>query len=463
MFRKILIANRGEIAIRIIRACKDMGIRTVAVYSTADQNALHTKLADEAICIGPEKSADSYLDMNRIISAAMATECDGIHPGYGFLSENADFADRCRENNITFIGPEGGVIRNLGDKAAARKRMIQAGVPVVPGSDGAVGSCREGQNIARKIGYPVLIKASAGGGGRGMRRVWEDHDFPALYHEAQNEAKSCFGNGDLYIEKLIENPKHIEFQILADSFGHIVHLGERDCSIQRKNQKLIEETPSRVIDDKTREEMGEVAIKAAAAGNYVNAGTVEFVVDANGQFYFIEMNTRVQVEHPITEMITGIDIVREQIRIAAGLPQEYRQEEIRFMGHAVECRINAEDAEQGFLPSPGHVDFVHFPGGSGVRVDSMLYSGCDVSPHYDPLVAKLITYGKTKLDAVRMMRRALEELVVNGIKTNQSLLYLIMYDPEFMKGTYDTGFLDRKLNSLIKWDRIYDELSETDR
>lgn len=463
MFRKILIANRGEIALRIIRTCMEMNIKTVAVYSTADADALHTKLASEAICIGPERSADSYLNMNAIIAAARASDCDAIHPGYGFLSENADFADLCEENGITFIGPSGDIIRKLGDKSAARQLMMKAGVPVVPGSKGAIGSVEEGMSLADEIGYPVLIKASAGGGGRGMRRVFERGDFRHLYEEAASEAEACFGNGELYLEKLILGPKHIEFQILADRKGNIVHLGERDCSIQRRNQKLIEETPSRALTPELRERMGAAAVKAAKAGGYCSAGTVEFVLGRDGSFYFIEMNTRIQVEHPITEIVTGTDIVREQIRIAAGLTLETAQSDIKLEGHAIECRINAEDPANGFRPCPGRVDFVHLPGGPGVRVDTALYNNCEISPYYDSLAAKIITFGRTRLEAVRIMRRALEELMIDGITTNESLSYLILHDPEFMRGEYDTGFIDGKLDSFVKWNRLYDDILDREK
>jgi acetyl-CoA carboxylase biotin carboxylase subunit len=458
MFRKILIANRGEIALRIIRTCKEMDIETVAVYSTADAEALHTKLATQAVCIGSERSADSYLNMNAIISAAEATHCDAIHPGYGFLSENADFADLCKKNGITFIGPSGDIIRKLGDKSAARSLMMQAGVPIVPGSDGALKNADEGEALAAKIGYPVLIKASAGGGGRGMRRVFHPEDFKTLYEEARSEAAACFGNGELYLEKLVLEPKHIEFQILADSRGNVVHLGERDCSIQRRNQKLIEESPSKALSQELRSRMGEAAVKAAKAGGYESAGTVEFVLGKDNEFYFIEMNTRIQVEHPVTEMITGIDIVREQIRIAAGLTLETKQSDINFSGHAIECRINAEDPDNGFRPSPGRINFLHLPGGHGVRVDTALYNNCEISPYYDSLAAKIITVGKTRLEAIRIMRRALEELMIGGITTNESLSYLILHDPEFMKGEYDTGFMDRKLDTFVTWNRLYDEI-----
>lgn len=460
MFKRILIANRGEIAVRIIRTCIEMDLETVAVYSTADKDALHVQIAMDSICIGPPKASESYLNMDAIIAAAKATGCDAIHPGYGFLSENADFADLCRKNGIEFIGPSGDVIRKLGDKSAARSLMIKAGVPVVPGSDGALESAEAGKALADEIGYPVLIKASAGGGGRGMRRVFEPEDFERLYHEAESEAVANFGNGELYLEKLILSPKHIEFQILADKKGNIIHLGERDCSIQRRNQKLIEETPSKALTADLRKRMGEAAIRAAKAGNYTNAGTVEFVLDKNNQFYFIEMNTRVQVEHPITEMVTGVDIIREQIRIASGMSLDLSQKEVKIKGHAIECRINAEDIMNNFRPSPGRINFLHLPGGRGVRVDSALFNGYEITPYYDSLAVKLIAYSKTRLETIRIMREALEEMAIDGITTNEILLHLILYDPDFMRGKYDTGFIDQKLDGFIKWDSLYDRISE---
>lgn len=463
MFKRILIANRGEIAVRILRTCMEMEIDTVAVYSTVDAEALHVKLSVDSVCIGSERAADSYLNMDAIVAAAVSMNCDAIHPGYGFLSENADFADKCRENGIEFIGPSGDVIRKLGDKAAARSLMISAGVPVVPGSDGALHSMEEGRQLASEIGYPVLIKASAGGGGRGMRRVFSPEAFDTLYKEAESEALACFGNGELYLEKLIQSPKHIEFQILADKKGNIIHLGERDCSIQRKNQKLIEETPSKVLTPELRKKMGEAAVNAARAGKYFSAGTIEFVLDKDNNFYFIEMNTRVQVEHPITEMVTGIDIIREQIRIAAGMTLDYKQDEVKLSGHAIECRINAEDTMHDFKPSPGKVTFLHFPGGRGVRVDSALYNGYEIPPYYDSLSAKIITFAKTRLEAIRIMRKALEELVIEGVTTNEILLHLILYDPEFMWGKYNTGFIDQKLEGYIKWDDLYDRISEQEK
>ena len=453
MFKRILIANRGEIAVRVFRACRELEIEPVVVYSQADREALHVQLAEQAYCIGPARSADSYLNVNAILTVAQAAGCDAIHPGYGFLSENADFADACEAAGITFIGPSGDVIRAMGNKAAARKLMQSAGVPVVPGSDGAVDTAEQARALADSIGYPVLIKASAGGGGRGMRRVDRVEDLPALFDAARSEAEACFGNGEVYLEKLILNPRHIEFQILADQQGNMIHLGERDCSIQRRNQKLIEESPSKALTPELRAKMGAAAVAAARAAGYTNAGTVEFVLSSEGAFYFIEMNTRIQGEHPVTEFVTGVDLVREQLRIAAGLPLSLSQEEVRQSGHAIECRVNAEDPRQDFLPCPGDIGFLHLPGGPGVRVDSALYSGCTLSPYYDSLCAKVIVHAPTRLEALRKLRRALEELVIEGCPTTADLCYLICYHPGFMTGRYDTGFLDTHLNELLNWDR----------
>ena len=453
MFKRVLIANRGEIAVRVIRACRELEIETVAVYSTADEGALHVQMATRSVCIGPARAADSYLNQEALITAARATGCDAIHPGYGFLSENPDFADLCEQNGLKFIGPSGSVIRRMGNKAAARALMQKSGVPVVPGSDGPVRNVKQASALAEAIGYPVLIKASAGGGGRGMRRVDRAEDLPALFDAARSEAEACFGNGEVYLEKLILNPRHIEFQILADQQGNIIHLGERDCSIQRRNQKLIEESPSRALTPELRAKMGAAAVAAARAAGYTNAGTVEFVLSSEGAFYFIEMNTRIQVEHPVTEFVTGVDLVREQLRIAAGLPLSLSQEEVRQSGHAIECRVNAEDPREGFLPCPGDIGFLHLPGGPGVRVDSALYSGCTLSPYYDSLCAKVIVHAPTRLEALRKLRRALEELVIEGCPTTADLCYLICYHPGFMTGRYDTGFLDTHLNELLNWDR----------
>ena len=451
MFRKLLIANRGEIAVRILRACREMDIDSVAVYSTADEDALHVQLAEESVCIGPPRAVDSYLNQDALLTVAKAAGCDAVHPGYGFLSENAAFADACRDAGLIFVGPGGDVIRKMGDKAAARKLMQEAGVPVVPGSDGLVRTVEDARRVAERIGYPVLIKASAGGGGKGMRRVYAPDELEPLFHEAAAEARANFGDDSLYLEKLILNPRHIEIQILADRFGNVIHLGERDCSIQRRNQKLLEESPSHALPQSVREQMGEAAVKAARAAGYENAGTVEFVLAPDGSFYFIEMNTRIQVEHPVTELVSGMDLVQEQLRIAAGLHLRRTQEQIRPAGHAIECRINAEDPAHDFAPRPGRAEFFHFPGGPGVRVDSCLYNGCEISPHYDSLVAKIIVHAPTRLGAIRRMRRALEELTMAGLTTNAGLLQQILYHPAFVRGGYDTGFLDQHLDELLDW------------
>ncbi len=453
MFQRVLIANRGEIAVRIIRACRELGIDTVAVYSSADSDSLHVQFATESVCIGPAKAADSYLNINAILTVAKQTGCDAVHPGYGFLSERSDFARQCTELGLTFIGPFGDVMDKMGNKSAARELMIANGVPVVPGSDGALETAEAAMAVAETIGYPVLIKASAGGGGRGMRRVDRPEDLAAKFEEARAEAVACFGNGELYLEKLILNPKHIEFQILADRHGNVIHLGERDCSIQRKNQKLIEESPSKALSAQLREEMGQAAVKAAKAAGYENAGTIEFVVDQEGHFYFIEMNTRIQVEHPVTEMVTGLDLVREQLRIAAGLPLSLTQEEVQLRGHAIECRINAENPSENFRPCPGTTTFLHFPGGPGVRVDSLLYNGYTVSPFYDSLVAKVIVHAPSRLEAIRRMRRALEEMLLEGYPTTADFCHLVLHHPDFIKGQYDTGFLAAHQDTLLNWEK----------
>ena len=451
MFQRILIANRGEIAVRILRACRELGVDTVAVYSSADADALHVQLATQAVCIGPAKAADSYLNVDALLTVACQTGCDALHPGYGFLSENAEFAQRCADLELTFIGPSGDVIRTMGNKAAARALMQSHGVPVVPGSDGPVSTAQDAQAVAEAIGYPVLVKASAGGGGRGMRRVDRPEELVAKFEEARAEALACFGDGQLYLEKLILNPRHIEFQILADRHGAVIHLGERDCSIQRKNQKLVEESPSKALSPQLREAMGAAAVAAARAAGYENAGTIEFVLDQDGKFYFIEMNTRIQVEHPVTELVTGLDLVREQIRVSAGLPLSVTQEEVLFRGHAIECRINAEDPAKGFQPCPGRIDFLHLPGGYGVRVDTGLYTGYELPPYYDSLMAKLIVYAPTRLEAIRRMRRALEELVIEGPATNTDLLHQILHHPDFVRGNYSTGFLEAHMDTLLAW------------
>lgn len=453
MFRRVLIANRGEIALRILRACRDMEIETVAVYSTADADALHVQLATHGVCIGPPKAADSYLNADALIQVARSTHCDAIHPGYGFLSENADFSDACAREGITFIGPTGAVIRKMGSKSAARSLMMASDVPVVPGSVGSVTADTIG-DIAQEIGYPVLIKASAGGGGRGMRRVYAPEELLPSFSSAQSETIACFGDDEMYLEKLVEHPRHIEFQIMADSQGHVVHLGERDCSIQRKNQKLMEESPSRALTTELRAHMGAHAIAAAKAAHYVGAGTVEFVLSPTGEYYFIEMNTRIQVEHPVTEMVCGVDLIREQLRVAAGLSLSFTQEEVVQQGWAIECRINAEDPFRDFAPCPGTASFIHFPAGCGVRVDSALYTGYSLSPYYDSMVAKVIVHGNSRLEAIRRMRRALEELIIEGFTTTAELDYLILHHPAFVRGSYDTSFLDTELPELMEWNAV---------
>ena len=452
MFHRIFIANRGEIAVRIIRACRELEIETVAVYSTADAHALHVQLATQSVCIGPARAAESYLNLSALLTAALETGCDAVHPGYGFLSENPEFAELCEKCDLRFIGPSGAVIRQMGNKAAARALMRRHGVPVVPGSDGPVPDAQTAAAIAAEIGYPVLIKASAGGGGRGMRRAYAPEELPTLFAAAQAEAAACFGTGERCVEKLIVNPRHIEFQILADRQGHVIHLGERDCSVQRKNQKLIEESPSRALDAGLRARMGEAAVAAARAAGYQSAVAVEFVLDQDGSFYFIEMNTRIQVEHPVTEMVTGVDLLREQIRIAAGLPLGLTQEQVCQSGCAMECRINAEDPRAGFRPAPGRTEFLHLPGGPGVRVDTALFPGYELPPYYDSLAAKLIVHAPTRLECIRRMRRALEELIIQGYPTTADLAHLILYHPDFVKGRYDTGFLEQHLDELLAWD-----------
>ena len=453
MFEKILVANRGEVALRIMRAARELGVKTVAVYSTEDADTYPVRYADEAVCIGPAQSNKSYLVMASIIAAAKNTGAEAIHPGYGFLAENAEFARACADNDLVFIGPAPECIDRMGDKSSARETMKMCGVPTVPGSDGCLDTVEEAAAFAEKVGYPVLIKASAGGGGRGMRRVYEPEQLIPLFEEARSESLACFGSGEMYLEKLIVNPRHIEFQIMADGQGHVIQLGDRDCSIQRRNQKLLEESPSKALTPELRERMGAAAVAAARAAGYVNAGTIEFVLAPDGQFYFIEMNTRIQVEHPVTELVTGLDLVREQLRIAAGLPLSLTQEEVSLTGHAIECRVNAEDAAAGFRPCPGTTEFLHFPGGPGVRVDSMLYNGYAVSPYYDSLVAKIIVHAPTRLEAIRRMRRALEELVIQGYPTTADFCHLILHHPDFIKGQYDTGFLAAHQEELLNWDK----------
>jgi acetyl-CoA carboxylase biotin carboxylase subunit len=447
MFDKILIANRGEIAVRIIRACKELGIRTLAVYSKADADSLHVQLADEAICIGEAPSSESYLKIDRIISAAEVGDVEAIHPGYGFLSENAHFAEVCEGCNIKFIGPPSSAIRAMGDKVAAREAMRKAGVPTVPGSDGPVDSEEEALKVARKIGYPVIVKAAGGGGGRGMRVAHNDPSLVKGYHTARSEAERAFANSAVYIEKYIESPRHIEFQILADRKGRTVHLGERDCSLQRRHQKVLEESPSPAMTNDLRKKMGKAAIKAAEAVKYVNAGTIEFLLDSQGNYYFIEMNTRIQVEHPVTEEVTGVDLVKEQIRIAAGEELSFDQKEIEFTKCAVECRINAEDPFNNFQPSPGRIDFLCVPGGHGVRLDTHIYSGYMIPPNYDSMIAKLICYGRDRRTALDRMARALDEFMIRGVKTSVPLHKLILKDPNFRRGRYSTAFVERLLSA----------------
>ena len=461
MLKRVLIANRGEIALRILRGCRELGIETVAVYSQADAEALHVQLAGQAVCIGPARAADSYLNQEALLTVAKATGCDGIHPGYGFLSENADFADACAREGITFIGPSGDTIRKAGSKSAARDIMRAAGVPVTPGSDGPVDSVEDALAAAAAVAYPVMLKASAGGGGRGIRRCDRPEDLASAYAEAKAEAQACFGNDEMYLEKLVLRPRHIEFQVLADRQGHTIHLGDRDCSVQRRNQKLIEEAPARCLTPQLREKMGEAAVRAARAVGYESAGTVEFLLDGDGEhFYFMEMNTRIQVEHGVTELITGVDLLREQLRIASGLPLSITQEDVHLQGHAIECRINAEDPANDFRPCPGKVEFLHFPGGAGVRVDSALYSGCTLSPYYDSLAAKLLVHAPTRLEAIRKMRRCLEEFTLEGFPTNAELSYQILYHPTFVRGACTTAFLDENLPSLLDFSRRLSESEE---
>lgn len=444
MVNKILIANRGEIAIRVMRACRELGIRTVAVFSEADRNALHARIADEAVCIGPAQSRDSYLNLQAILAACEATGAQAIHPGYGFLSENADFAALCERCKVLFIGPSAATIANMGDKARAKETMKQAGVPVIPGSDGAVKSISEAEEAAKRVGYPVLVKASAGGGGRGIRIARSAKELEPAVNAAKGEASVSFDSSEVYIEKYIENPRHVEIQILADNHGNAVSLGERDCSLQRRNQKVIEEAPSGVLSPQLRRKMGEAAVRAAKACGYRNAGTVEFLVDDHHNFYFMEMNTRVQVEHPVTELVTGIDIVRQQILIACGEKLPFAQEDIRIHGHAIECRINAENPKYDFRPSPGLVEFLHMPGGPGIRVDSAAYQGYTIPPYYDSMIAKLIAFAPTREEALKKMRWALAEFLIEGVDTNIDYLLEILKDKDFAKANYDTGFLERK-------------------
>ena len=448
MLQKILIANRGEIAVRIIRACREMGIRTVAVYSEADKNSLHKTLADEAICIGPAASSKSYLNMKAILEAACLTGADSIHPGFGFLSENASFAKICNDMGIKFIGPSGDLINLLGNKSKAKETMKKAGVPVVPGSEGLIKSKEEAIELAEKIKYPVILKASAGGGGRGIRIAYSKEELEKSYDIVKQEAKISFGDDSIYLEKFIENPRHVEIQILADEHGNCIHLGERDCSIQRRNQKIIEETPSMAINDKTRKKMGQVAVKAVKEIGYTNVGTIEFLVDKNQDFYFMEMNTRVQVEHPITEMVTGIDIIKEQIKIASGQKMLLKQEDIKFTGHVMEARINAENSDKNFMPCPGKITGLHLPGGNGIRVDTAIYEGYTVPANYDAMIAKIIAQGKNREEAIAKLRSAIAELVVEGIDTNTDFILKILENENFKINQYDTSFVEKEMLTI---------------
>ena len=448
MIRKILIANRGEIAIRIIRACREMGIETVAVYSEADRQALHTQLADEAVCIGPAAAKDSYLNMEQIISATMVTGADAIHPGVGFLSENSRFAALCEACNITFIGPDSETIAKLGNKAMARTTMIQAGVPVIPGSEEALTDENRALTIAKEIGFPVIIKAVLGGGGKGMRVAYSEEEFVQEFLTAQKEASQAFGDNQMYIEHFVENPRHIEVQILADQHGNVIHLGERDCSIQRNHQKMIEESPSIAVSEELRDKMGKAAVQAAKAAGYTNAGTIEFLLEEDEKFYFMEMNTRIQVEHPVTEWVTGIDLVKEQIRIADGRKLSYTQDDVQIKGHAIECRINAEDPRHNFRPCPGTITDMYLPGGKGIRIDSAIYTGYTISPYYDSMIAKLIVYAKSRKEAIAKMHSALGEVIIEGITTNIDFLYDILEREDYQDGDITISYMDHVLEEM---------------
>ncbi|MCJ0579983.1 acetyl-CoA carboxylase biotin carboxylase subunit [Enterococcus cecorum] len=442
MFSKVLIANRGEIAVRIIRACRELGIRTVAVYSEADKEAMHTELADEAVCIGPSKASESYLNKQQILSAAVLTKAEAIHPGFGFLSENSQFAEMCEACHITFVGPKSQTIDEMGNKIHARQLMKKAGVPVIPGSDGAIVDVKQALDIANQVGYPVMLKAAAGGGGKGIRKVLSEAELPGAFASAQQEAKAAFGNDEMYLEKIIYPARHIEVQILGDKYGNVLHFGERDCSLQRNNQKVLEESPSVVISETNREKLGKIAVKAAKAVSYENAGTIEFLMDLSGQFYFMEMNTRIQVEHPVTEMVTGVDLVKKQIEVAAGEKLTIKQEDIKLRGHAIECRINAENPAFHFAPSPGKIENLLLPsGGMGLRVDSAMYSGYAIPPFYDSMIAKIIVHGQSRFEALMKMQRALGELVTDGVTTNAEFQMDLISHPNVIAGDYDTSFL----------------------
>jgi acetyl-CoA carboxylase, biotin carboxylase subunit len=450
MIKKVLIANRGEIAVRIIRTCKEMNIKTVAIYSTADRDALHTQIADEAVCVGGPKSMDSYLNMNNIIQAACNSGCDAIHPGFGFLSENPKFARLITECGLIFIGPDADIIDKMGNKNVARKMMTDAGLTIIPGSKEVIKSVAIGINMAKEIGYPVIVKASNGGGGRGMRIVWTEKEFESSFKSAKAEAKACFGDDDVYMEKYLVNPKHIEVQVMGDKHGNVVHLYERDCSFQRRNQKMIEEAPCHMLNNNVRNKMLEDAVRACKYVGYNSVGTIEFLLDANDNYYFMEMNTRIQVEHPVTEMITGIDIVKQQILIADGKVLGYKQEDILCKGFAIECRINAEDIKKDFAPSVGKIKFLHVPGGRDVRSESAVYCGYDIPPFYDSMILKLITFAPTRLECIRKMRSTLSELVIDGIETNTEFHYLVLHNPKFISGKYNTGFVQEYIEELKK-------------
>ena len=448
MFGKILIANRGEIAVRIIRACREMGIRTVAVYSEADRDALHTQLADEAVCIGKAQSTDSYLNMERILSATIATKAEAIHPGFGFLSENSRFVEMCEKCNVAFIGPSAEVISRMGNKSEAKNTMRRAQVPVVPGTKEPIYTVAEAQEAVKEIGFPVMIKASAGGGGKGMRVARNEQEFAKLFETAQQESIHSFSDNTMYLERFVENPRHVEVQILADKYGNVIHLGERDCSVQRRHQKMIEESPCIAIADKLRKRMGETAVRAAKVAGYESAGTIEFLLDQSGEFYFMEMNTRIQVEHPVTEFVSGVDLIKEQIRIAAGEPLSVRQKDIEIRGHAMECRINAEDPERHFMPCPGRITDLHLPGGNGIRVDTAVYNDYAIPPYYDSMIAKIIVYDKDRRSAIRKMISALGEVAIEGVKTNVDFLYELLNQPDFQEGNITTDFIPQHYPDL---------------
>ena len=448
MFGKILIANRGEIAVRIIRACREMGIRTVAVYSEADRDALHTQLADEAVCIGKAQSTDSYLNMERILSATIATKAEAIHPGFGFLSENSRFVEMCEKCTVAFIGPSAEVISRMGNKSEAKNTMRRAQVPVVPGTKEPIYTVAEAQEAVKEIGFPVMIKASAGGGGKGMRVARNEQEFAKLFETAQQESVHSFSDNTMYLERFVENPRHVEVQILADKYGNVIHLGERDCSVQRRHQKMIEESPCIAIADKLRKRMGETAVRAAKAAGYESAGTIEFLLDQSGEFYFMEMNTRIQVEHPVTEFVSGVDLIKEQIRIAAGEPLSVRQKDIEIRGHAMECRINAEDPERHFMPCPGRITDLHLPGGNGIRVDTAVYNDYAIPPYYDSMIAKIIVYDKDRRSAIRKMISALGEVAIEGVKTNVDFLYELLNQPDFQEGNITTDFIPQHYPDL---------------